>query len=148
MPWHISEDLKYFKRVTMGAPVVMGRKTYVSIGAALPGRVNIVITRNTKFLCDDAEVVYDVAAGLRKAQAIAGIDGNAEVFVIGGAQIYAQALAAADWIYLTEIDGEFPGDAFFPVLNTTEWRQVSRELNEPEMRGGPAFSFVEYKRIR
>ena len=95
MPWHISEDLKYFKRVTMGAPVIMGRKTYASIGSALPGRANIVITRNTAFSSDDADVVYDVAAGLRKAQAIAEIDGSVEVFVIGGAEVYAQALAAA-----------------------------------------------------
>ena len=77
MPWHISEDLKYFKRVTMGAPVIMGRKTYASIGSALPGRANIVITRNTAFSSNDADVVYDVAAGLRKAQAIAEIDGSA-----------------------------------------------------------------------
>ena len=148
MPWHISEDLKYFKRVTMGAPVIMGRKTYASIGSALPGRANIVITRNTAFSSDDADVVYDVAAGLRKAQAIAEIDGSAEVFVIGGAEIYAQVLAAADRIYLTEIDGEFPGDAFFPDLDTTQWREVSREPRAPEMEGGPVFSFVVYTRMR
>ena len=148
MPWHISEDLKYFKRVTMGAPVIMGRKTYASIGSALPGRANIVITRNTAFSSDDADVVYDVAAGLRKAQAIAHIDGSAEVFVIGGAEIYAQALAAADRVYLTEIDGEFSGDAFFPDLDTTQWREVSREPHAPEMEGGLAFSFVVYTRVR
>ena len=147
MPWHISEDLKYFKRVTMGAPVIMGRKTYASIGSALPGRANIVITRNTAFSSDDSDVVYDVAAGLRKAQAIAEIDGSPEVFVIGGAEIYAQALAGADRIYLTEIDGEFPADAFFPDLDTTQWREVSREPHAPEMEGGPAFSFVVYDRI-
>ena len=148
MPWHISEDLKYFKRVTMGAPVIMGRKTYASIGSALPGRANIVITRNTAFSSDDADVVHDVAAGVRKAQAIAQIDGSAEVFVIGGAEIYAQVLAAADRVYLTEIDGEFSGDAFFPDLDTTQWREVSREPHAPEMEGGLAFSFVVYTRVR
>ncbi len=148
MPWHISEDLKYFKRVTMGAPVVMGRKTFVSIGSALPGRVNIVITRNTLFSSDDADMVHDVAAGLRKAKAIAEIDGSAEIFVIGGAEIYAQALAVAERIYLTEIDGEFPADAFFPDLDTTQWREVTREPHAPEMEGGPAFSFVVYDRMR
>ena len=148
MPWHISEDLKYFKRVTMGAPVIMGRKTYASVGSALPGRANIVITRNTAFSSDDADVVHDVAAGLRKAQAIAEIDGSAEVFVIGGAEIYAQVLAVADRVYLTEIDGEFPGDAFFPDLDTTEWREVSREPHAPEMEGGLVFSFVVYTRMR
>ncbi len=147
MPWHISEDLKYFKRVTMGAPVVMGRKTFASIGSALPGRVNIVITRNKLFSSDDADMVHDVDAGLRKAAAIAEIDGSAEVFVIGGAEIYAQALAVADRIYLTEIDGEFPADAFFPDLDTLQWREVSREPHAPEMGGGPAFSFVVYDRM-
>mgnify|MGYP001159591860 CR=1 FL=1 len=148
MPWHISEDLKYFKRVTMGAPVIMGRKTYASIGSALPGRANIVITRNRLFSSDDADVVYDVTVGLRKAQAIAEIDGSAEVFVIGGAEIYAQALAVAERIYLTEIDGEFSGDAFFPELDMSHWREVSRESRHaPEMEGGLTFSFVVYARM-
>ncbi|MBT6096276.1 MAG: dihydrofolate reductase, partial [Rhodospirillaceae bacterium] len=76
MPWHISADLRYFKQVTMGAPVIMGRKTYESIGCALPGRANIVVTRNTDFAAIDADVVHDVAAGLRKARAIAEIEGG------------------------------------------------------------------------
>ena len=149
LPWRLPEDLKHFKRVTMGAPVIMGRKTYASIGSALPGRANIVITRNRLFSSDDADVVYDVTVGLRKAQAIAEIDGSAEVFVIGGAEIYAQALAVAERIYLTEIDGEFSGDAFFPELDMTHWREVSRESRHaPEMEGGPVFSFVVYTRMR
>ena len=148
MPWHISADLKYFKSVTMGAPVIMGRKTYASIGFALPGRANIVITRDREFSSDDADVVHDVVAGLRKAQAIAEIDGSTEVFVIGGAEIYAQALTGADRIYLTEIDDDFPGDAFFPDIDSAQWREVSREPHVPESQGGPAFSFVVYNRLR
>lgn len=148
MPWHISEDLKYFKQVTMGAPVVMGRKTYASIGSALPGRANIVITRNTEFAPIDADVVHDVAAGLRKARALAEIDGSDEVFVIGGAEIYAQALDEADKVYLTEIDGEYPGDAFFPDLDPKQWRETNREPHGPDGKGGPAFSFVVYARMR
>lgn len=148
MPWHISADLKYFKRITMGAPVIMGRKTYESIGAALPGRANIVITRNREFAPPDADVVHDVAAALRKARAIAEIDGSEEVFVIGGAEIYAQALDAADRVYLTEIDGEFPCDAFFPELPEGDWRETQREPHPPEGDGGPAFSFVVYARMR
>ena len=148
LPWYLPGDLAYFKAITMAKPVIMGRKTYASIGSALPGRANIVITRNTAFSSDDADVVHDVAAGIRKAQAIAHIDGSAEVFVIGGAEIYAQVLAAADRIYLTEIDGEFPGDAFFPDLDMTQWREVSREPHAPEMEGGPVFSFVVYTRMR
>ena len=148
MPWHISKDLKYFKQVTMGAPVIMGRKTYASIGSALPGRGNVVISRNATFTLDDADVVHDLAAGLSKARAIAEIDGSAEIFVIGGAEIYAQALAYVDRIYLTEIDGEYLGDAFFPDLDMRQWREMSREPHPSETDDGPAFSFVVYGRIR
>ncbi|MDD9876171.1 MAG: dihydrofolate reductase [Magnetovibrio sp.] len=148
MPWHISADLKYFKRVTMGAPVIMGRKTYEAIGAALPGRANIVVTRNEAFERADADVVHDLEAALRKARAIAEIEGGDEVFVIGGAEIYAQALAAADRLYVTEIDGTFPGDAFFPDLPAGQWREVSREDHPPESEEGPAFSFVVLARMR
>lgn len=147
MPWHISADLKYFKQVTIGAPVIMGRKTYESIGGALPGRSNIVITRNTAFQPPDADVVHDVAGAIRKALALAEIDGSAQVFVIGGAEIYRQALDAADRVYLTEIDGEFPGDAFFPELPADSWREAAREPHAPEKAGGPAFSFVVYDRV-
>ena len=93
-------------------------------------------------------MVHDVSAGLRKARAIAEIDGSDEVFVIGGAQIYDQALAEADLIYLTEIEGEFPGDAFFPEFAGDEWRETRREPHAPEKEGGPAFSFVVYARMR
>jgi len=148
MPWHISADLKYFKRVTMGAPVIMGRKTYEAIGAALPGRANIVITRNADFAVADADVVHDVASALRKAKAIAEIEDGAEVFVIGGAEIYAQALAEADRLYLTEIAGEFPGDAYFPEVDAGAWREVSREAQPPETDDGPAFDFVILARMR
>lgn len=148
MPWHISADLKYFKRVTMGRPVIMGRKTYESIGGALPGRANIVITRNADYRLDDADVVHDVAAAIRKARVIAEIDGADEVFVIGGAEIYTQALAEADRVYLTEVAGDFPGDAFFPELAAKEWREVSREAHPPERPDGPAFSFTVLARMR
>jgi len=147
MPWHISADLQYFKRVTMGAPLIMGRKTYASIGAALPGRANIVITRNSDFEAPDADVVHDVAAALRKARAIAEIDGCEEAFVIGGAEIYAQALDLADRVYLTEIEGDYPGDAYFPELPAGQWREISREAHLPEQPGSPAFSFVVYARM-
>ena len=146
MPWHISADLKYFKRITMGAPVIMGRKTYEAIGAALPGRANIIITRNEKFSVDDADVVHDVAAALRKGRAFAEIGGGTEVFVIGGAEIYTQALADADRLYVTEIAGTFPGDAFFPELNEGDWRETGREAHVPETEDGPAFSFVALAR--
>lgn len=148
MPWRISADLKYFRRVTMGAPVIMGRKTYESIDGALPGRANIVITRKLDFRPADADVVHDVGGAIRKALALAETDGRAEAFVIGGAEIYRQALDAADRVYLTEIDGDFPGDAFFPELPADDWREEKRESHAPEKAGGPAFSFVIYARVR
>jgi dihydrofolate reductase len=147
MPWHISADLRYFKQVTMGAPVIMGRKTYESIGCALPGRANIVVTRNTDFAAIDADVVHDVAAGLRKARAIAEIEGGDEVFVIGGAEIYAQAMGEADRVYLTRIHAEFPGDAFFPDFDEGGWQEVAREIHPPENEDGPSFSFTILDRL-
>lgn len=146
MPWHISADLQYFKRVTMGAPVVMGRKTYESIGRALPGRANIVVTRNRDFAPADADVVHDVAHALRKARAIAEIEGGDEVFVIGGAEIYAQAMGEADRIYLTRVHESFPGDAYFPDLDEGGWQEVARETHPPEKPDGPSFSFTVLER--
>lgn len=147
MPWHISADLKYFKQVTMGAPIIMGRKTYQSIGSALPGRANIVVTRDETFTAPDADVVYSVDHAIRKARAIAEIEGGDEVFVIGGAEIYAQAMADADRIYLTRIHDEFPGDAFFPELDEGGWQEVVRETHPPESDGGPSFSFTILDRM-
>jgi dihydrofolate reductase len=148
MPWHLSGDLKFFRRTTMGHPVVMGRRTYEAIGGALPGRANIVVTRNKEFTAADADVVHDVAAALTKATALAEIEGADEVFVIGGADIYRQALARADRIYMTEVEGEFPGDAFFPDVDRRQWRETTRDGHPPEAPGGPAYSFVILDRIR
>jgi dihydrofolate reductase len=147
MPWHISADLKYFKQVTMGAPVIMGRKTFQSIGKPLPGRTNIVITRDPSFHADGIEVVHDLEAALKKANAISLIEGREEVFVIGGAQIYDLTIDQADRIYLTEIAASPPGDAAFPEMKPGDWREVSREDREPEKEDGPAFSFVIYDKI-
>jgi len=147
MPWHISADLRYFKQVTMGAPVIMGRKTYQSIGRALPGRANIVVSRNSKFEAPDADLVLDVNSALSKARTIAEIKGGEEVFVIGGAEVYEQAMGAADRIYLTRIHAEFPGDAFFPILSGGGWREISLKTHSPEMEGGPSFSFTILDRM-
>lgn len=148
MPWHLPGDLKFFKRTTMGHPVVMGRKTYQAIGGALPGRANIVVTRNKKFTAADADVVHDLPAALRKAKALAEIGGMGEIFVIGGADIYAQALDRADRIYMTEVEGDFPGDTLFPEFDRRRWRETARDARQPEAPGGPAYSFVILDRIR
>ncbi len=147
MPWHIPADLKNFRRLTMGHPVVMGRKTYQAIGGALPGRANIVVTRDRNFRAADADVVHDLEEALVKAAAMAEIEGAEEVFVIGGAEIYARAMGRAQRIYLTEVHQELPGDAFFPELAGGEWTESARERNEPETDGGPAFSFVVLERV-
>jgi dihydrofolate reductase len=135
---HLSEDLKHFKRTTLGCPVVMGRKTWDSLGRPLPGRRNIVITRNAQWRSAGAERADSVAAALQLVQH------EAKVFVIGGAQIYAQALPLADELVLTEIDAEFEADTFFPAWDRTAFNEVSREEHTaPE---GWRYSFVTYQR--
>ena len=151
MPWHIPEDLKFFKRVTMGHPVIMGRKTYQSIGAALPGRTNIVVTRNKDFEAADADVVHDLSEALTKAKATEELwrpdGGREEIFVIGGADIYGQALPEAQRIYMTEVNQELPGDAFFPELAEGEWKETDRQDRDPETPGGSAYSLVILDRV-
>ncbi len=142
MPWHISEDLKYFKRVTLGAPIIMGRKTFDSIGRALPGRTNIVVTRDTAYAHDGIEVVHDLEAGIRKAKAIAEIEGKDEIFIIGGAQIYGLAIPVAERLYITEIHCTLDGDATFPEFDRANWIEMQRDQHAPETTDGPAFSFV------
>ena len=147
MPWHISGDLRNFRQLTLGHPVVMGRKTYQSIGGALPGRANIVVTRDRDFRAPDADVVHDLEEALVKAAANVEIEGVEEVFVIGGAEIYAQAVGRAQRVYLTEVHQELPGNAFFPELPRGEWTESARQRNEPETDDGPAFSFIILDRV-
>ncbi|MFB1035373.1 MAG: dihydrofolate reductase, partial [Sinobacterium sp.] len=115
LPWRLSEDLKYFKAVTMGKPVIMGRKTFESIGRPLPGRQNIVVTRNLDFMSAGITVVHSIDA------AIAAANEAAEIMLIGGTELYTLSLALADRIYLTAIHQDFDGDAHFPPL-ASQWR--------------------------
>ncbi len=124
MPWHVSEDLQMFKRVTSGHPVVMGRKTFESLGRPLPNRTNVVVTRNGSF---EAEGV-SVAGSLKEALAM--FPPGEEVFVIGGGEIYAQAMPMADRLYLTRIYADYTGDAFFADYDPAEWTLVSSERHE------------------
>ena len=146
MPWHLSGDLKYFKRVTMGAPIIMGRKTFDSIGRALPGRVNIVITRDTNYAVEGVNVVHDLGSAIEKASLDAANNCKDEIFVIGGAQIYALALAQANRLYLTEIHQTVAGDAYFPEIKTEDWCEIQRDVCGPETPDGPAYSFVVLER--
>ena len=127
LPWHLPEDLRYFKQVTMGKPIIMGRNTYESIGRPLPGRENIVISRQADYAPKGVVVVPSLEAAIEHAGNIGLINGVDEAMVIGGAQIYQQALDIADRLYLTEVDAEIDGDAWFPDFSREEWNEVGRD---------------------
>lgn len=140
LPWHLPEDLAFFKRTTMGHPIVMGRKTWESIGRPLPGRRSVVVTRDRSYAAAGAEIVHSVE------EAIACCDGIDEIFVIGGAQLYADALPRADRLLLTEIHADFDGDTFLPAPSAGEWTEVSRQSHPPAGTRAFAFDFVDYHR--
>ena len=147
LPWHISADLQFFKRVTVGKPIIMGRKTFESIGKPLPRRTNIVVTHDAGWRADGVTVAPNLPTGFALAYEDAHRSGADEVMVIGGAEIYRQTLSQAHRIYLTEIHGVFAGDTFLPLDLSAGWRETSRERHEAESPGGPAFSFVVLDRI-
>jgi dihydrofolate reductase len=142
--WHISEDLKYFKAMTLGKPVVMGRKTYEAIGKPLPGRPNIVITRQSSWKADGVETASSLEDALQKAEKHS-VD---KVMVIGGAQIYAAALPFATSVYLTHIHKVYTGDALFPDLPPTEWKETDRRKGNESPANGVDYEFVTYQRIQ
>jgi dihydrofolate reductase len=143
LPWHIKEDLAHFKRVTLGQPIIMGRKTFDSIGRPLPGRRNIVVTRNPDWHLDAVEVASSLDDAVRLA-GDAGYEGAASI--IGGAQIFAEALPIADRMIVTHIDAEYRCDTFFPTIDPARWRETAREAHVGA--DGVAFSFVTYESIR
>jgi dihydrofolate reductase len=142
MPWKIPGEQAFFKRVTMGHPILMGRKTWESIGRPLPGRRSLVITRDRNFVAPGAEVVHGFEDALSR------VSDADEAFVIGGAQIYATALPRADRVIVTEIDADFAGDTTFPALAPGEWQEVSREAMPGTATRGFAVDFVDYRRVR
>lgn len=128
MPWRLPSDLKHFKAATLGTPVIMGRKTYLSIGRPLPGRANIVVSRSG-FSADGVETVDSLDAALELARKHANISGANQVSVIGGGQIYAAAIGLADELLLTEVDADIEGDTLFPTIDSNKWQKVS--LSDP-----------------
>ena len=142
LPWHLPADLQHFKRTTLGKPIVMGRKTWESLGRPLPGRHNIVLTRDPGYTAEGATVVTSVDAALAAA---GDVD---EVMVIGGAALYATLLPRADRLYLTRIDAAFEGDAWFPEVDPGDWREVAREAHAPDERNAHAYSFITLERVR
>ena len=142
LPWHIPEDLKHFKAVTMGKPIIMGRKTYLSIGKPLPGRTNIVLTRQEDFKADGVQVVHSFDDALSAARA----ENPEEIMVIGGAQVYEEALSRADRLYLTYVHKEVEGDTYFPSFNEDEWQERERRESYSE-KAQTALSFVTLERV-
>ncbi|NYT46409.1 MAG: type 3 dihydrofolate reductase [Candidatus Methanofishera endochildressiae] len=140
MPWHLSADLKKFKKITMGQPIIMGRKTFESIGQPLPGRQNIIISRNPDYLQPGCLVFNDIDSALTSCTDIE------EVFVIGGATLYEATLARADRLYITEIQKEFSGDTWFPEINQEQWQVVSREDINNDSSVDFSYSFMVYER--
>ena len=136
MPWHLPADLAHFKRITMGHPVIMGRKTWESIGRALPGRLNIVISRTPSFNAPGATVVHSLDEAF-----LAAADAD-EGFVIGGGQIYAEALPTADRIYLTEVSAEVEGDTTFPALDRSQWHETIMGERAPDERNAHPLRFL------
>jgi dihydrofolate reductase len=140
MPWHLPEDLAHFKKTTSGHAIIMGRKTFESIGRALPNRLNIVITRNAEWKQDGVECV----TSLNAAQELAEKAGKT-AYIIGGAQIYQQAMLQADTLIVTEIDKQFTCDAFFPEIKQQDWEEVAREKHFSEANQ-LNYAFVTYKK--
>jgi dihydrofolate reductase len=147
LPWRLSSDLKRFKALTMGKPLIVGRKTFQAIGRTLPGREFIVVTRDEAYAPEGVEVARDIDAALRLAEAKAGAAGVDEVVVAGGGEIYAQTIARAGRLYVTEVDLAPAGDARFPRIDPALWREVRREPGERGPRDEADFAFVEYARV-
>ena len=136
IPWHISDDLKRFKRLTMGHPIIMGRKTYESIGKPLPGRTNIVLTQSVDFTAPPGVLKFD---SLDAALDHCRQQGEKLVFIVGGSDVYKQALPHADQLFVTEVHQRLTGDTKFPDYDRSQWIEVARE-------DAPECSFVEYSR--
>lgn len=143
IPWHLPDDLKFFRELTKGRPVIMGRKTYESIGHALPGRTNIIITRRDDYAAPDCIVTSSIADAILQAEAT----GADEAFIIGGGEIYKEALSRAHRVHLTRVHAHVDGDATFPALDRAAWRETKRTDHPADDRHAHAFSFLTYERI-
>lgn len=140
LPWKLSDDLKYFKALTLGHHILMGRKTYESIGRPLPGRTTVIITRGGFDAPEGCVVAHSIP------EAIAACQGDEEIFFVGGAELYRQALPIVNRLYLTEIQAEVEGDAWFPEYNRDDWKETSRDRRKDEA-SGLHYHFVVYDRI-
>ena len=146
LPWRLSSDMKRYKARTWGKPMVMGRKTFDSIGRALPGRETIVVTRDPAFVSPGVFVAHDVDAGLALAAERARATGSNEIIVAGGGEIYAQTIKRASRLVITEVALDAEGEARFPPIDPKQWREVRRETGGRGARDDADFAFVEYER--
>ncbi len=146
LPWKMSSDLRHFKAVTMGKPMIMGRKTFESLGGVLPGRPHIVVTRQSSFAHDGVDVVSSLEEALDRGQALAAASGSEEVMVIGGGEIYRQAIGLAHRIYLTEVHLEADGDTRFPDLERDQWIEISREEHTAGEKDCADYAFIVFER--
>jgi len=140
LPWKLSADLQYFRRVTMGKPLIMGRNTHESIGRALPGRKNIIVSNNCDYTADGCCVVHSVE------DAVKACDGVEEVMVMGGASLYKQMLQQADRLYLTQVHASLEGDTWFPDWQRSDWQEISREDHLADDKNDYPYSFVVFER--
>ncbi len=142
LPWRCPEDLKHFKALTMGHHMIMGRKTFDSIGKPLPGRTTVVVTRNEALTIDGCTIAHSLNG------AIAACAGDEEIFIVGGAELYAQALPIVDTLYVTEIKQDVEGDAHFPEFDNSEWQEISREAFTQVTPQQLEYHFVTFRRNR
>jgi dihydrofolate reductase len=146
MPWRLSSDMKYFRRLTMGKPLIMGRKTFASLPNALDGRDNIVVTRNAEFAGEGATVTHSLGEALQLARKCAEMRVTDEIMIVGGAEIYREALGLADRIYLTRVHASPEGDTTFPLADFTGWREVAHEAGERTEKDDYSFTFLTLDR--
>ena len=142
IPWHLPADLAFFKRTTMGKPIIMGRKTFESIGKPLPGRSNIIVTRNSNLKFPGCDIVDSIE------QAIKQYSDSDEIMVIGGTSVYQQTIGVADHIYMTQIHHDFQGDTWFPEISLRRWKQETREDFQADENNLYAYSMIKYSRVR
>ncbi|PHZ84956.1 dihydrofolate reductase [Paremcibacter congregatus] len=147
LPWKISSDMKYFKETTMGKPVIMGRKTFQSIGRPLPGRTNIVITRDTGFAPEGVIPAFTLEMALEVGKSLAEAKGLDEVMVIGGAEIYKLCLPDADRLYLTRVHGDVEGDATFPELDPEDWLESNSTRHKAGEKDSHDYSLIVLDRV-
>jgi dihydrofolate reductase len=141
LPWHLSADLKRLKSITMGHHLIMGRKTFESIGKPLPGRTNVIITHNKEYKAEGAVVVSSVKEALETAK------NDSEAFIFGGGEVFKETLPMVNKIYMTKIHQTFNGDTFFPELKSNEWKETFREEHQPDEKNQYRYSFINLERV-